>query len=103
MRTNVKLMVLGKKFTVNFTVRALIKYQQLTNKRFNPKNWKEFFAPQDLSQLSKLFYCCAVTTKPNFEFTYELFMKLLDMHPMKIVEFGQWLNEALEKEKFYLA
>lgn len=107
METNVKVLVLGKKFTVNFTVRALIKYQQLTNKSFNPLNWEELFIPKSLSQLSKLFYCCAVTTIPNFEFTYELFMKVLDGHPMKIVEFAQWLNKGwlnkvLEMEKIYL-
>nr|DAS08210.1 MAG TPA: hypothetical protein [Caudoviricetes sp.]DAX54342.1 MAG TPA: hypothetical protein [Caudoviricetes sp.] len=107
METKVKMVVLGKKFTVDFTMRALIKYQQLTNKSFNPLNWKELFIPKSLSQLSKLFYCCAVTTIPNFEFTYELFMKVLDDHPMKFVEFAQWLNEgwlneALERERLYL-
>ena len=51
METNVKLLVLGKKFTVNFTVRALIKYQQLTNKSFNPLNWEELFIPKSLSLL----------------------------------------------------
>ena len=94
------LIIRGTDYNIGFNVRALLMYEQFTNKRFNPKNWEEFFAPQDLSRLCKLFYCCAATSKPDLEITYELFMDIIDMHPHKIVEFSQWLNETLEAGEF---
>lgn len=100
MMTDIFLTIEGVEFMVKYGVRALIMFQQFTNKRFNPKNWKEFFAPQDLSQLCKLFYCCAATSKPDLEFTYDLFKDIIDMHPHKIVEFSQWLNKRLEAGEF---
>ena len=100
MYTDIYIKILGETFMVKYSVRALAMYEQFTNKRFNPKNWKEFFAPQDLSRLCKLFYCCAATSKPDLELTYELFMDIIDMHPHKIVEFSQWLNETLEAGEF---
>ena len=100
MMTGIFIKILGETFMVKYGVRALIMYQQFTNKRFNPKDWKEFFAPQDLSRLCKLFYCCAATSKPDLEFTYDLFKDIIDMHPHKIVEFSQWLNETLEAGEF---
>lgn len=103
MESNYQISIYGKFVNLEFSVRALLAYEKMTNQQFNAYNLEDFFNPSSLDDFCKLIYCCVVTTKPDLDLTYDKFVDWLDYSPYQILAgFRDFIEEAMEEETFYI-
>lgn len=73
----------GKDYDLKYSIRAIMIYENATNKSFNPKTF---------SDIITFFYCILVSSGKGDVFDFEVFTSILDEHPEKIQEFSEWLT-----------
>lgn len=84
MKVNIK----GKEVELKYSFRALMVYENITGKAFNPKN---------LSDIINFFYSCVLSQsmKESEIIGYEDFLDWLDDSPEELNSFSAWLMDML--------
>lgn len=77
--------------TVNlkYSFRALMIYENITNKSFNPKG---------ISDVVIFFYSVVVATTKDNTITFDDFLDWLDEHPTAINDFSLWLTQVFNAQ-----
>lgn len=73
---------------LRYSFRALMAYEQILNKTFEPKG---------ITEVITFFYCVIITSKKDLQFTYDEFLDMLDENPGLIKEFSEWLTGAVQR------
>jgi len=83
-----KVNINGKEVELKYSFRALMVYENITDKAFNPKN---------LSDIINFFYSCVLcqTMKESEPLGYEEFLDWLDDNPEEVNSFSEWLMSML--------
>lgn len=103
MESNYQISIYGEYVNLEFSARALLAYEKMTNQQFNAYNLEDFFNPNSLDDFCKLIYCCVVTTKPDLNLTYDKFVDWLDFNPYQILAgFRDFIEEAMEVETGFI-
>lgn len=79
----------GKTYTLRYSFRALMIYENITNKSFNPKG---------LSDVIVFFYAILVSSAKDTTLSFDDFVEWLDEHPTAINEFSEWLTSVFNHQ-----
>ena len=106
MQSDVFMKIRGVEFVVEYNMRALLKYEAMTNgQSFNLDNLEDFCFPKTLEGICKLLYCCVVTSEgaSELDITYKEFIDELGTSQFPYIslsEFTTFLNEMKEWSDF---
>lgn len=75
---------IGKKnIELKYTIRAMIMYENMAQKSFNP---------QTLTDIITFMYCIIVSSSKDYSFKFDQFIDYLDEHPEIMTEFSEWIT-----------
>lgn len=72
-----------KDIELKYTIRAMIMYENMTEKSF---------APQSLTDIITFMYCVVVSSAKDYSIKFDEFIDYLDENPNIINDFGNWLT-----------
>ena len=84
----------GKEVTLKYGFRALMVYEQIMGKTFEPKG---------VTEVLTFMYCVIISSEKNLEFSYDEFLDMIDEQPELIKEFSEWLTETVQRNNFFAA
>lgn len=103
MESNYQISIYGKFVNLEFSVHALLAYEAMTKRPFNPQALEHFLQPKSLDEFCKLFYCCVITSEPDLELTYDEFVDWLDFSPYQLLSgFRDFVDEAIDAETGFI-
>lgn len=76
-------------YTLKYSFRALMIYENITNHSFNPKG---------ITDVVILFYSILVASAKDTNLSFDDFMDWLDENPTSINEFSVWLTEVFAQQ-----
>ena len=79
----------NKTVNLKYTFRALMIYENIANKSFNPKG---------ISDVVIFFYSVVIATTKDNTITFDDFLDWLDEQPTAINEFSVWLTEVFNTQ-----
>lgn len=86
MKVNIK----DTEIELKYSFRALMMYENIQNKSFNPKT---------LSDIIVFFYCITLSSAPkSMTVMFDDFMDWIDAEPDVLNEFSQWLMDTLSRQ-----
>lgn len=75
---------IGKKnIELKYTLRAMLMYENMTEKSFNP---------QSLTDIITFFYCIVVSSAKDYSYTFDQFIDHIDEHPEAMTDFSEWIT-----------
>jgi hypothetical protein len=72
-----------KDIELTYTIRAMIMYENMTDKSF---------APHNLTDIVTFMYCIVISSAKDYSITFVEFIDFLDKNPNAVNEFGEWLQ-----------
>lgn len=72
-----------KEITLKYSLRAMMMYENVTNKTLNPLG---------ITEVVTFFYCVVLASSKDYSLSFEDFMDWLDENPDTLKEFGEWLQ-----------
>lgn len=81
-----KIQYKDKEIELKQSLRALLMYENITNKSFNPQNFTEILT---------YFYCIIVSSSKDFSIKFDDFVDYIDENPVILEEMTNWLNTEL--------
>lgn len=75
-----------KEYELKYSFRALIIYENITKKNFNPKT---------ISDILIFFYSILCASGKGDVFDFNVFMDIIDENPSLVTEFSEWLTKTL--------
>ena len=72
-----------KEITLKYSLRAMMMYENVTNKTLNPSG---------ITEVVTFFYCVVLASSKDYSLSFEDFMDWLDENPDTLKEFGEWLQ-----------
>lgn len=82
----------NKEYRLKYTFRALMLFEQITNKMFNIES---------LSDELVFFYCILLASNPDDTMTFDEFMDSVDDNPTLLAQFQQFLADEASKRNVY--
>jgi hypothetical protein len=83
----IKITIDSKEYTIKQSFRALMLFEEMTNKTVNQMN-------ESAADILKLFYCILKgNNKDSFTYTFEQFLDLVDEQPEVFTQFTEYLQE----------
>lgn len=86
LRNTMKITFNKKKYELKYSFRALMIYENITNKSFKPES---------LTDIITFFYSVLLSTARTEPIQFDDFIDYLDEHPELISEFSNWLLETI--------
>ena len=80
-----EIVIKGNKVSLKYSFRALMIYENITQKSFNPKG---------ISDVVVFFYSVVVASTKDTTLSFDDFIDWLDNHPTAINEFSIWLTSV---------
>lgn len=80
-----EIVIKGNKVSLKYSFRALMIYENITQKSFNPKG---------ISDVVVFFYSVVVASTKDTTLSFDDFIDWLDNHPTSINEFSIWLTSV---------
>lgn len=75
-----------KEYELKYSFRALIIYENITKKNFNPSS---------ISDIVIFFYSILCASGKGDVFDFNVFMDIIDDNPQLVTEFSEWLTSTL--------
>lgn len=79
-----KIKINEKEFELKYSIRAMIMYENMTEKSF---------APESLTDIITFMYCVVVSSAKDYSIKFDEFIDYLDENPKIINDFGDWITE----------
>lgn len=86
-----KITIKEQEVTLKYGFRALMVYEQILGKTFEPKG---------ITEVLTFMYCVIISSEKNLEFSYDEFLDWIDENPAMIKEFSEWLTETVQRNNF---
>lgn len=86
-----KITIKEQEVTLKYGFRALMVYEQILGKTFEPKG---------ITEVLTFMYCVIISSEKNLEFSYDEFLDWIDENPSMIKEFSEWLTETVQRNNF---
>lgn len=74
-----------KKITLKYSLRAMVMFENMTEKSFNP---------QGITDILTFMYCIVVSSAKDYSITFDDFMDAMDKNPNLVNEFAKWLTDT---------
>lgn len=74
-----------KEYNIKYSFRALMIYENITHKSFNPKT---------ISDMIVFFYSIVLASNKGCELLFDDFLDWIDENPDKVNDFASWLNDT---------
>ena len=87
--TTMKITINNIEIELKNKMRAMIIYEQITDKPFNPRT---------ISDLTIYMYSVILANKPDLQLTFSELMEILDEQPELFTDFNNWLTSELQKQ-----
>lgn len=84
-----KITIKDKEIELKQTIRALMLYENIENKTFNPTTTTDFVT---------YMYCVVVASSKDYSISFEDFMDAIDENPDKLKEFSEWLISTSQNQ-----
>lgn len=81
-----KVTIDNKEYELKYSFRALMIYENITKKSFNPKS---------LTEILVFFYSIVCASVRDNTVDFDEFMDMLDSHPEMIQDFSEWLVNVM--------
>lgn len=82
-----KLTIEGKEIELKQTFRAFMIYENIQG---------EAFAAKSLTDILVFFYSIILACSQNYDFTWDMFIDMIDADPNLVTEFSTWLTASEE-------
>lgn len=89
-----KVLIKDKEIELKYSFRALMIYENIQNKSFNPSS---------ISDMVVFLYSCILASDKSQTLNFDDFMDYLDDHPQLINEFSEWLTNIFKKNQLLSA
>lgn len=86
---NMKVNFNNKTYTLKYSFRALMIYENITNHSFNPKG---------ITDVVIFFYSVVVASAKDTNLSFDDFIEWLDENPTSINEFSAWLTDVFAQQ-----
>lgn len=86
-----KITIKGKEIELKYSLRALMMYENIENKTFQPTS---------LQNLMTFFYVIVVASSKDYSLTFDEFIDFVDEDPNNnlLNDFASWLNDITENQ-----
>lgn len=86
-----KITIKGKEVELKYSLRALMMYENIENKTFQPTS---------LQNLMTFFYVIVVASSKDYSLTFDEFIDFVDEDPNNnlLNDFARWLNDITENQ-----
>ena len=74
-----------KEIELKYSIRAMIMYENMTDKSFSPQN---------LTDIITFMYCVVISSAKDYSITFDEFIDFLDENPNAVNDFGEWLTSS---------
>lgn len=78
-----------KEYNIKYSFRALMIYENITHKSFNPKT---------ISDMIVFFYSIVLAANKGCELKFDDFLDWIDENPDKITDFSSWLTDTFTQQ-----
>lgn len=79
----------GKQYTLKYSFRALMIYENITQKSFSP---------QGLSDVLTFFYSVVTASSRDNTLSFDDFIDWIDEHPSSLNDFSNWLTDEFNHQ-----
>ena len=80
----------GKEYQLKYSFRALMIYENITHKSFNPKT---------ITDMIVFFYSIILASNKGCELMFEDFMDWIDDNPESVNDFSTWLTQIFTQQQ----
>jgi len=80
----------GKEYQLKYSFRALMIYENITHKSFNPKT---------ITDMIVFFYSIILAANKGCELMFEEFMDWIDDNPESVNDFSTWLTQIFTQQQ----
>lgn len=80
----------GKEYQLKYSFRALMIYENITHKAFNPKT---------ITDMIVFFYSIILAANKGCELMFEEFMDWIDDNPESVNDFSTWLTQIFTQQQ----
>lgn len=74
-----------KKITLKYTLRAMMMYENMTQKSFSPNT---------ITDVITFMYCVVVASSKDYSLTFDQFIDYIDEHPETMTKFAEWIQDT---------
>lgn len=74
-----------KKITLKYTLRAMMMYENMTQKSFSPNT---------ITDVITFMYCVVVASSKDYSITFDQFIDYIDEHPETMTKFAEWIQDT---------
>lgn len=79
------LKIKDKEYELKYSIRAMIMYENMTDKSFSPQN---------LTDIITFLYCILISSAKDYSLTFDEFIDYLDENPDVINKFAEWIQNS---------
>lgn len=83
------LIINEKNVELKYSIRAMMMYENITDKSFNPVN---------VTDVLTFFYCIVVASSKDYSLTFDDFIDMIDENPQYITDFTKWIQSIIETQ-----
>ena len=74
-----------KKITLKYTLRAMMMYENMTQKSFSPNT---------ITDVITFMYCVVIASSKDYSITFDQFIDYIDEHPETMTKFADWIQDT---------
>jgi len=74
-----------KKITLKYTLRAMMMYENMTQKSFSPNT---------ITDVITFMYCVVIASSKDYSITFDQFIDYIDEHPETMTKFAEWIQDT---------
>ena len=74
-----------KKITLKYTLRAMMMYENMTQKSFSPNT---------ITDVITFMYCVVIASSKDYSITFDQFIDYIDEHPDTMTKFAEWIQDT---------
>lgn len=74
-----------KKITLKYTLRAMMMYENMTQKSFSPNS---------ITDVITFMYCVVIASSKDYSITFDQFIDYIDEHPETMTKFAEWIQDT---------
>lgn len=83
------LTIKGKEIELKYSIRALMMYENITDKTFQPKN---------LTDMITFCYCIVLTSSEDYSLGLDDFIDEIDNNPEILEDFNKWMVSTVDNQ-----
>lgn len=81
-----------KEIELNYSLRSMLMYENITEKTFNPTS---------LTDVLTFMYCVVIASSKDYSIKFDDFIDYVDENPNTINDFGDWIQDIMKTNNIF--